>query len=56
MQLLAQFHQGSPLSAFVLGGFLLSGYMGVGFQEFADGAAEDAGAVAVDDADAGQAG
>ena len=37
-------------------GFGDGGYVGVAFEEFADGAAEDAGAVAVDDADAGEAG
>ena len=31
-------------------------HVGMAFQKFADGAAEDAGSVAVDDADAGQAG
>ena len=55
LQLLPQIHQRGSLAAFVLRGFGDSGYVGVGLEELADPAAEDAGAVAVDHADAGQA-
>ncbi len=44
------------MAAFVLGGFGEGGYVGVALEEFADAAAEDAGTVSVDDADAGEAG
>jgi hypothetical protein len=39
-----------------LGGFGDGGYVGVAFEEFADAAAEDACAVAVDNANTRQAG
>ena len=55
-ELLPEFDQRGALAAFVLGGFGDGGYVGVGLEEVADAAAEDAGAVAVDDADAGEAG
>ena len=54
LQLLPQLDQRGALAAFVLGGFGDGGDVGMGFEEFADAAAEDAGAVAVDDADAGR--
>ena len=56
LQLLPQLDERGALAAFVLRGFGLGGDVGMGLQEFADGAAEDAGAVAVDDAHAGKAG
>ena len=51
---MAEFDQGCALAAFVLRGFGDGGYVGVRLQEVADAAAEDAGAVAVNDADAGR--
>ena len=54
--LLPQFDERGALAAFVLGGFGDGGYVGMAFEEVADAAAEDAGAVAVNDADAGEAG
>jgi len=51
LQLLAEFDEGGALAAFVLGGFGDGGDVGVAFEELADAAAEDAGAVAVDDPD-----
>jgi hypothetical protein len=53
---LAEFDQRSALAAFVLGGLGNGGYVGVRLKEVADAAAENAGAVAVNDADAGKAG
>ena len=53
---MAQVDKGCALAAFVLGGFGEGGDVGVGFEELAEGAAENAHAGAVDDADAGQAG
>ena len=49
--LLLEVDDGCALAAFVLGGFGDGGNVGVGFEEVAHGAAEDACAVAVDDAD-----
>jgi len=54
-QLLAKLDEGCTLAAFVLGGFGDGGDVGVGFEEVADAAAEDACSMAVDDADARQA-
>ncbi len=56
MQLLTKLHCGGAGAAFQLGGFFDSGDVRVAAQVFAEGAAEDAHAGAVDDADAGQAG
>ena len=55
-KLLPQLNNRCALATFVLGGFSDIGYVGMGLEEFANTAAEDAGAVAVDDADARQAG
>ncbi len=56
MWLLAEFNKRCALAAFVLRGFGERGDVGVVLEELADAAAKDAGAVAVDDADAGQTG
>src|SRR5271166_2984611 len=42
LQLLAQFNYGSSGAAFLVGGLLDAGYVGVGAQVFAQGAAQDA--------------
>jgi hypothetical protein len=55
-ELLTELDEGGALAAFVLGGFGDGGYVGVRLEEVADAAAEDTGAVAVDDADAGETG
>ncbi len=54
--LLAEFDFGGALAALVLGRFGDGGDVGVAAEVFAQGAAQDAHAGAVDDADAGQAG
>ena len=54
--LLAELYYGRALAAFIVGGFRDGCYVGVFGEELAEGAAEDAHAYAVDDADAGQAG
>jgi hypothetical protein len=56
LQLLAEVYYCGACAAFLVGGFFDFGYVGVGAQVFAQGAAEDAHAGAVDDADSGQAG
>ena len=56
LELLAELDEGGSLATFVLWGFGDGGDVGVGLEEFADAATEDAGTVAVDDADAGEAG
>ena len=50
---LAEFDQRRALAAFALAGFGEGGDVGVGFEELAQGAAEDAHAGSVDDPDAG---
>src|SRR5579862_261547 len=56
LQLLPQLHDCRALAAFMLGGFGEGGDMGVRFEEVADSAAEDAGAVAVNHAHPGETG
>jgi hypothetical protein len=54
--LLAQFHQRCAHAALILRRFFYAGDVGVTLEEFADTAAQDAGAVAVDYAHTGEAG
>src|ERR1700722_3610536 len=54
--LLPQFHQRCSLSTFILWRFGEGGYVWMTLQEFANAATEDARAMAMNDADPGQAG
>src|ERR1700728_3672476 len=55
-RLLAEFDEGGALAAFVLGGFGNRGYVGMRFEKVADAAAKNAGAMAMNDAHAREAG
>ncbi len=56
LQLLPQLHQRGALATFVLRSFFDSGHVGVRFEKFANAAAKNSGAVAVNDAHARQPG
>src|ERR1700758_5060981 len=55
-RLLPQFDQRGALASFILRGFSNSGHVGMRLEEVADATAEDAGAVAVNDAHARESG